>query len=113
MSYRHLVNGLIIASVRVPQDSYQREQTRTQGDRDMKRLVTIAALAFAVGLPTAALAETSKADCKAWFDKMDTNKTGYLDGKEADPFLAAMEKAGRTPVRPTPMPTERSVKRSS
>lgn len=79
----------------------------------MKRLVTIAALAFAVGLPTAALAETSKADCKAWFDKMDTNKTGYLDGKEADPFLAAMEKAGRTPVRPTPMPTERSVKRSS
>ena len=62
----------------------------------MKRLVTIAALAFAVNLPTAVLAAPSKANCKAMFDKMDANKNGYLDGKEAERFAVAMQEAGRT-----------------
>ncbi len=62
----------------------------------MKILVAIAMLAFVVGLPTATLAATSEADCKAWFDKLDANKNGHLDGNEAAPFFAAMEKAGRT-----------------
>jgi hypothetical protein len=71
-----------------------------QGGRQMTRAIpTIAfAMIFALGASAPVLAETSEADCKAMYEKVDTNNVGHIEGDPAKPYLEAMEKAGLQPA---------------
>ena len=62
------------------------------------KLPFCAALTLAIALSAPAFAETTNADCKALFDKADSNSDLWLRGAEAKRYLSAMDKAGLKPA---------------
>jgi len=60
----------------------------------MKKVLFASALAAVLGLTVPAYADTSEADCRAMFAKIDVGNTGWIEGAEAKPYLEALAKAG-------------------
>jgi hypothetical protein len=61
----------------------------------MNQLCRAAAMAIALGFSSPAMA-ASEADCRAMWNKVDTNNSGHIFGKKAAFYLDAMEISGRT-----------------
>jgi Ca2+-binding EF-hand superfamily protein len=69
-------------------------QTSNTGEHKMKKVLFASALAAVLGLTVPAYADTSEADCRAMFAKIDVGNTGWIEGAEAKPYLEALAKAG-------------------
>jgi len=63
----------------------------------MNQLCRATAMAIALGFGSPAVA-ASEADCKAMWDKADTNNSGHISGKKAAFYMDAMDISGRTTV---------------
>ena len=60
----------------------------------MSKLCAAVAMAVALGFASPATA-ASEADCKAMWNKADTNNSGHISGKEAAVYMEAMQISGR------------------
>ncbi len=60
----------------------------------MQKILGATAIALVLGFSLPAFADTSEADCRAMYSTVDADNNGWIEGDEAKPYLAAMEKAG-------------------